>query len=328
MCTLTWLFNSDRRGYTLLFNRDELKTRKRAYPPSLTEAINGVSYLAPIDADAGGTWLAVNQYGLTICLLNYYAVESKNSDAIHSRGEVVTQLASCQSIAGIEAALRKMTLENYNGFEIVALHDDIAHWRWDTCQLQKIDAKAPITSSSYNTKAVQESRQEFFNSLDAPNTIDALKAFHSCHLSDNSQVILPRKGVLELARLLLDDEADIAIVIGSNHIRAATENFTFTSKLVDGKFPDYQRVLPRSPDKILMGSRQELRQAFTRTAILSNEKYRGVRLKLTQDTLDILAKGVLVTVGAYIVTTVIFRWVFRIHGENEDTLMLAGRVDR
>ncbi|MCB1846951.1 MAG: DNA polymerase III subunit beta [Halieaceae bacterium] len=109
--------------------------------------------------------------------------------------------------------------------------------------------------------------------------------------SDDTQVILPRKGVLELARLLLEDDADIAIVIGSNHIRATTQHFTFTSKLVDGKFPDYQRVLPRSPDKIVLGSRTDLRQAFTRTAILSNEKYRGVRLKLTSDTLDIVANN-------------------------------------
>lgn len=105
------------------------------------------------------------------------------------------------------------------------------------------------------------------------------------------QVILPRKGVLELARLLLEEDAEIAIVIGSNHIRATTNDFTFTSKLVDGKFPDYQRVLPRSPDKIVHGSRLELRQAFTRTAILSNEKYRGVRLKLTENTLDIVANN-------------------------------------
>lgn len=109
--------------------------------------------------------------------------------------------------------------------------------------------------------------------------------------SEDTQVILPRKGVLELARLLLVDEADIAIVIGSNHIRATTEDFTFTSKLVDGKFPDYQRVLPRAPDKIVLGSRLELRQAFTRAAILSNEKYRGVRLKLTRDSLDIVANN-------------------------------------
>jgi DNA polymerase-3 subunit beta len=109
--------------------------------------------------------------------------------------------------------------------------------------------------------------------------------------NDDTQVILPRKGVLELGRLLLEDDADIAIVIGSNHIRATTDDFTFTSKLVDGKFPDYQRVLPRSPDKIVLGSRLELRQAFTRAAILSNEKYRGVRLKLTKDSLDIVANN-------------------------------------
>ncbi|MBE9537687.1 MAG: DNA polymerase III subunit beta [Proteobacteria bacterium] len=107
----------------------------------------------------------------------------------------------------------------------------------------------------------------------------------------DTQIILPRKGVLELARLLLEEDAEIAIVIGSNHIRATTNDFTFTSKLVDGKFPDYQRVLPRSPDKIVQGSRLELRQAFTRTAILSNEKYRGVRLKLTENTLDIVANN-------------------------------------
>lgn len=109
--------------------------------------------------------------------------------------------------------------------------------------------------------------------------------------SDDAQVILPRKGVLELARLLLAEDDDIAIVIGSNHIRATTDEFTFTSKLVDGKFPDYQRVLPRSPNKIVLGSRLELRQAFTRTAILSNEKYRGVRLKLTDNSLDIVANN-------------------------------------
>jgi DNA polymerase-3 subunit beta len=110
-------------------------------------------------------------------------------------------------------------------------------------------------------------------------------------VSGDTQVILPRKGVIELSRLLLEESEDIAVVIGSNHIRATTEEFTFTSKLVDGKFPDYQRVLPRSPDKILMGNRLELRQAFTRTAILSNEKYRGVRLQLTPGNLQIVANN-------------------------------------
>ncbi len=69
-------------------------------------------------------------------------------------------------------------------------------------------------------------------------------------VNGDTQVILPRKGVLELARLLMDEEDEIAIVIGSNHIRATTNEYTNTSKLVEGKYPDYQRVLPRAPNNI------------------------------------------------------------------------------
>lgn len=110
-------------------------------------------------------------------------------------------------------------------------------------------------------------------------------------VEEDVQVILPRKGVIELARLLQDEGAEIAVVLGSNHLRATTDDFTFTSKLVDGKFPEYQRVLPRSPNKIVLGAREELRQAFSRTAILSNEKYRGVRLQLSEANLQILANN-------------------------------------
>jgi len=110
-------------------------------------------------------------------------------------------------------------------------------------------------------------------------------------VEEAKQVILPRKGVLELARLLQDEAGAVTLVIGNNHIRATTEEFTFTSKLVDGKFPDYERVLPRNPNKTVLGSRSELRQAFTRTAILSNEKYRGVRLMLSSQSLQIVANN-------------------------------------
>ena len=106
----------------------------------------------------------------------------------------------------------------------------------------------------------------------------------------DTAVIVPRKGILELARLL-DGDGSVSLVMGSNHVRAVTEQFTFTSKLVDGKFPDYERVLPKSPDKSVSGNRLELKQAFTRTAILSNEKYRGVRLSLTPGSLEITANN-------------------------------------
>ncbi|WP_028241493.1 DNA polymerase III subunit beta [Stutzerimonas azotifigens] len=108
---------------------------------------------------------------------------------------------------------------------------------------------------------------------------------------DRHQVIVPRKGILELARLLTDQDGEVGIVLGQHHIRATTGEFTFTSKLVDGKFPDYERVLPRGGDKLVTGDRQLLREAFSRTAILSNEKYRGIRLMLDNGLLKIQANN-------------------------------------
>lgn len=105
------------------------------------------------------------------------------------------------------------------------------------------------------------------------------------------QVIVPRKGILELARLLGEGEESVDVVIGANHIRAKTANFTFTSKLVDGKFPDYDRVLPKGGDKTIVADRNELRQSLSRTAILSNEKFRGIRLTLLDDEIKILANN-------------------------------------
>jgi DNA polymerase-3 subunit beta len=104
------------------------------------------------------------------------------------------------------------------------------------------------------------------------------------------QLILPRKGVMELARLL-EDEGDITLVFGQNHMRAAVADFTFTSKLIDGKFPDYNRVLPKGGNKVILGDCQALKQGFSRASILSNEKYRGVRVVLTRGELRIFANN-------------------------------------
>ncbi len=110
-------------------------------------------------------------------------------------------------------------------------------------------------------------------------------------ISDVRQSILPRKGVIELSRLLKDNDDIVEIIIGVNHIRAVTDDYTFTSKLVDGKFPDYERVLPKGGDKIVIGNRAELKNAFARTSILSNEKYRGVRLLLETGKLTVVANN-------------------------------------
>lgn len=105
------------------------------------------------------------------------------------------------------------------------------------------------------------------------------------------QVILPRKGVLELQRLLQDGQGDVRLVFGSNHLHAITPDFRFSSRLVDAKFPDYEKVLPRGVNKVMLGARTELKEAIARTAILSNEKFRGVRLILDDNNLQIFANN-------------------------------------
>jgi DNA polymerase-3 subunit beta len=102
------------------------------------------------------------------------------------------------------------------------------------------------------------------------------------------EVILPRKTVLELGKLLEDSDAEVAIDILTNQVRFRFSNIELVSKVVDGKFPDYNRVIPSGHSKQLDLSRTELLQALQRAAILSNEKFRGVRLVLGSDQLKII----------------------------------------
>ncbi len=95
--------------------------------------------------------------------------------------------------------------------------------------------------------------------------------------ANEQQVIVPRKGVLELQRLL-GDEGSVNIELGTNHVRIQLETIRFTSKLIDGRFPEYERVIPKDTSNELSADRQAFRSALQRTAILSNEKYRGIRL--------------------------------------------------
>lgn len=92
------------------------------------------------------------------------------------------------------------------------------------------------------------------------------------------QVIVPRKGIQELARLLGYTSEPARIEVGSSHLRVHAADITFTSKLIDGKFPDYTKVIPSARTKAATIPREAFREALGRVAILANEKYRGVRL--------------------------------------------------
>ncbi len=106
---------------------------------------------------------------------------------------------------------------------------------------------------------------------------------------ETRQAIIPRKAVTEMSRLLTETDAPVEIRLGTNHIQFITPEASFTSKLIDGRFPDYQGVLPKGGDKHITAQRNSLKQALTRASVLSNEKYRSIRFHLTEGTLRLYA---------------------------------------
>ena len=110
-------------------------------------------------------------------------------------------------------------------------------------------------------------------------------------IADIKQVILPRKGVLELVRLLGDTENNVKVILGSNHLQVEFDGLRLTSKLIDGRFPDYNRVMPTNGDNVMTADRDQLRHALMRASILSNEKYRGIRLLLEKDLIKLQAQN-------------------------------------
>jgi DNA polymerase-3 subunit beta len=108
-------------------------------------------------------------------------------------------------------------------------------------------------------------------------------------VSTRRQIIIPRKGVNELVGLLESGDGSVELEFGRNHLRVRRGEVVFTSKLIDGRFPDYEAVIPLGADKTATLDREVLRGALQRAAILSNEKYRGVKLEFSPSKLRIVA---------------------------------------
>jgi len=104
----------------------------------------------------------------------------------------------------------------------------------------------------------------------------------------HQEVILPRKAVIEICRLLDDVDEEVIINVSPNQVIFSFSNIDLTTKVIDGKFPDYTRVIPSSHQKQIRISREILQQALQRIAILANEKFRGVRWVLTDGNLRIV----------------------------------------
>ncbi|MEM8550225.1 MAG: NRDE family protein [Verrucomicrobiota bacterium] len=187
MCTVTWWCGTD--GYELYFSRDEFKSRLPGLLPS-EEVLDGVRYLAPSDGNTGGTWLWVNAYGLSVCILNQYpeAVPEPGPDAI-SRGLLVRGLASARDIATITARLQAMSLARYAPFQLIALEPGSAGvvYTWHGRELlvqENAREQLPFTSSSYLSDEIVQHRREKFAAVIAEKgdmSRDDLVDFHHAH---------------------------------------------------------------------------------------------------------------------------------------------------
>ena len=118
----------------------------------------------------------------------------------------------------------------------------------------------------------------------------AVSEFFSDDLSseESIKIIVPRKGILELSRLLdPSSELLVTLQISENHIRVNKDNIRFTSKLIDGKYPDYQAAIPSNSIHTIELDREQFRDTLSRVAILSNEKFRGIRLHFKNGTMTL-----------------------------------------
>lgn len=102
-----------------------------------------------------------------------------------------------------------------------------------------------------------------------------------------AQLIIPRKAILELLKLLDNSDAPVELILSASQLRVITQEYVLTTKIIDSKFPDYQRVIPRNGDKKIVIDRDILKHTLARTSILAHEKHRGIRLGLQSGRLHI-----------------------------------------
>ena len=175
MCTVSWLHQPG--GYHLLCNRDERRTRGIADPPRVFERA-GADYIAPMDPDFGGAWIAVNEHGVSLCLLN-----GPGRRGTQSRGLIIPDLIWARSIDDCVFLLQQSDLCPFAPFTLLMLEPGqpatVAAWD-GMCLTIDPDARAPLTSSSYDPEGVRRERLREFARLNRGD-IGSLRRFHASH---------------------------------------------------------------------------------------------------------------------------------------------------
>jgi len=185
VCSVSWRRTAD--GYELVCNRDERRTRAPERAP-LHEERRGVRYLAPSDGQAGGTWIAVNEHGLALCLLNAWTPPARPGP-YSSRGALVRSLADARDCADFLERARSERLERYPAFTLLALapHEPAALLEWDGAQRRldtQADARRPLLSSSFSPLEVRAARLARWRELapeDGEPSAENLVDFHASH---------------------------------------------------------------------------------------------------------------------------------------------------
>ncbi|HKX30291.1 MAG TPA: NRDE family protein, partial [Blastocatellia bacterium] len=168
MCTVSWLHDQD--SYRLFSNRDERHSRQPALKPSIHEQ-RGVRFIAPIDGDHGGSWIGVNQFGISLCLLNRYHDADGNSPLSDiSRGLLLIELIDCRSRSEAPDRIRPMNLNRFKPFTLLVLEPEqpslLIHWngRESTIDGGGEDSM-PLISSSHDLPGVVSARRQHFKNL-------------------------------------------------------------------------------------------------------------------------------------------------------------------
>ena len=176
MCTVSWLHRP--RGYDLFCNRDEKRTRAVAAPPRVSEA-GGVRWIAPSDPDGSGTWIAVNDDGLAVCLLNGRA----GTFGVRSRGLLIPDLIWARCVDDAAFLLGRTDLSVYAPFTLLLIEPDappqVANWD-GACLAWQPEPLSPITSSSVDADRARGERLREFARFDV-STPAALRRFHASH---------------------------------------------------------------------------------------------------------------------------------------------------
>ena len=183
MCTMTWMFGDN--NYELFFNRDEMRTRMVAFPPKI-HVHEGTSFIAPIDADAGGTWMGVNDFGITVCLLNGYGEIDPGRTDYTSRGALVMSLLDSGNSDVVDQRLHAADLTAYRPFSLLVFEAGvpIVARLWDGLSLRlEKTVPCPLVSLSFRFSDGSASRKELFDHLTVYNA-ETLADFHCSHLPD------------------------------------------------------------------------------------------------------------------------------------------------